>query len=75
MPKFIGFQGKSGSYTSMKIEGGDNADSVGDMIWFSNCGEFVEISDFCDRDVLHDISDLFSNKNAFIGACRRNGII
>lgn len=56
---------------TFEIEGGENSNSIGSEVWFSNDGKIMEISHHVDDSILEEVESLFSNSNsrsAFRGA-------
>jgi len=76
--KFIGLIGQEdeSSFIQFDIEGGDNNDSIGDQMWISKDGKFMEIMDYADEDVFKETMELFEvgSRKAFKGAMMRMGV-
>ena len=64
------------SYISLKVEGGDNSNSIGDQVWISKDGTEMEVSEDAGKDVLQEAMDLFegNSRRAFKGAMMRMGV-
>lgn len=76
--KFISLEGwvEDSSFISIKIEGGENHNSIGDQVWISNDGTEMEVYESADKDVLEEAMDLFegNSRRAFKGALMRMGV-
>lgn len=73
----IGRIEEDSSYFGFEIEGGENKNSIGDQVWFEPGGNYLEIYELLDDDVLEELIDMFeiSSKKPFRGALRRVGIL
>lgn len=60
-----------GSYAKFEISGGDSSNCVGDMIWISRCGTEMEVRDDITGEELKELSRMFDNPKAFLGAFHR----
>ena len=62
-------------YAKFNIEGGDNCECIGDQVYFSVCGTWMEVSCSADADVIHEMIELFENKGDTYNAMTACGII
>lgn len=71
-----GFVSEGSSFISLKIEGGDNSNCIGDQIWISKDGTEMEVFESADKDVLQNTMKLFepNSRRAFKGALMRMGV-
>lgn len=46
---------------------------IGDQVWSD--GQNVHIYDYAEREIIHELIDMVSNKKAFKGAVRRMGLL
>lgn len=55
--KFIGCNGcpyEDSDVIQIRVEGGDNNDSIGDQVWISQDGCIMEIYPYADEEVLRE---------------------
>ena len=77
--EFVSLNGRANgdedsSYISITVEGGDNNNSIGDQVWFSNDGKEMQIFDHADQDVYEEVQKMFDkvgSRKAFRGAMVR----
>jgi hypothetical protein len=74
--KLNGYTPKSAMFISITIEGGDSNNSIGDQVWFSDCGTELHVFDEPDPEVMDELLDLFepASRAAFRGAMLRMGV-
>jgi len=65
------------SYIEFDIENGDNAESIGDVVWFAKDGKTVQISENISKKVFVEMIQLFehSSRMAVRGALRRMNVV
>ena len=56
--------GRGSSYFKCEVEKGNNDNSIGDALWFSNDGKECEIcEDILDRVEISELSSIFDNES------------
>ncbi len=68
---------KDSSFFGFEIENGNNNNSIGDQVWFSPEGNYMEVYESLDYDVLEDLLECFKSesRSPLRGALRRVGIL
>lgn len=77
--KFIALVGRvepDSSFINIKVENGDNANCIGDQIWYSPDGTEMEVNELSDGEVFEEMLEHFepSSRQALRGALRRMGV-
>jgi len=68
---------KDSSFFGFEVENGNNNNSIGDQVWFSPKGDYMEVYEYIQDDVLEDLLECFKpeSRRPLRGALRRVGIL